>query len=171
MTPMVHIIMGSKSDLEKMSEVSSMLNKLGITNRMSIFSAHRTPKELAAFIEEKVNNEDTCKVVIAGAGKAAALPGDIAAITPKPVIGVPLSGGKYKGVDAVLSIAEMPPGNPVLTMGIDGTKNAAIAAAKIIALSDEKVREKLAQFQKEQKEKVLADNEALQKEQDENPNE
>lgn len=167
MNPKVQIIMGSNSDLEKMRETADMLKKLGISNRMSIFSAHRTPKELAEFIEKNVNNNDTCSVVIAGAGKSAALPGDIAAITPKPVIGIPLSGGKYKGIEAVLSIVEMPPGNPVLTMGIDGTKNAAIAAAKIIALSDENVREKLAEFQNEQKEKVLADNEALQKEQDE----
>lgn len=160
MYPKVEIIMGSKSDLEKMMEVANMLNKLCIHNRLSIYSAHRTPKELSKFIEENVNVSN-CKVVIAGAGMSAALAGAIAAETQIPVIGIPLSGGKFKGVEALLSTIEMPPGNPVLTVGIDATKNAAIAAARIIALNDEKVRENLSKFQKEQKEKVIADNATL----------
>ena len=162
MHPEVEIVMGSKSDLEKMTEVVNMLNKLGVSNRMSIYSAHRTPKELSKFIEEIVN-ASTCKVVIPGAGMSAALAGAIAAETQIPVIGIPLSGGKFKGVEALLSTIEMPPGNPVLTVGIDATKNAAIAAARIIALNNEKVSENISKFQKEQKEKVITDNATLQK--------
>ena len=157
----VEIVMGSKSDLEKMTDVANMLNKLGIQNRMSIYSAHRTPKELSEFIEKNVNVE-TCKVVIAGAGMSAALAGAIAAETQKPVIGIPLSGGKFKGVEALLSTIEMPPGNPVLTVGVDATKNAAIAAARIIALNDDQVQENLSKFKKEQKEQVIEANVALQ---------
>lgn len=164
MYPKVEIIMGSKSDLEKMKEVANMLSKLGVCNRMSIYSAHRTPKELSEFIEKNVN-VDTCKVVIAGAGMSAALAGVIAAETQKPVIGIPLSGGKFHGVEASLSTIEMPPGNPVLTVGIDATKNAAIAAARIIALEDEEIRKNLFEFQKEQKEKVITDNLTLQQKQ------
>lgn len=162
MFPEVEIVMGSKSDIEKMKEVTAMLNKLDISNRMSIFSAHRTPMELAEFIESVVNVSTTCKVIIAGAGMSAALAGAIAAQTPKPVIGIPLSGGKFKGVEALLSTLEMPPGIPVLVVGVDATKNAAIAAARIIALNDQKVRENLLKFQDEQKQKVISDNKAIQ---------
>ena len=161
MYPKVEIVMGSKSDLEKMKDVSNVLNKLGIPNRMSIYSAHRTPKELSEFIEKSVN-ADNCRVVIAGAGMSAALAGAIAAETQKPVIGIPLSGGKFKGIEALLSTIEMPPGNPVLTVGVDATKNAALAAARIIALNDEKVYENLSEFKKEQKEQVIEANSTLQ---------
>ena len=161
MYPKVEIVMGSKSDLEKMTDVANMLNKLGIQNRMSIYSAHRTPKELSEFIEKSVN-ADNCRVVIAGAGMSAALAGAIAAETQKPVIGIPLSGGKFKGIEALLSTIEMPPGNPVLTVGVDATKNAALAAARIIALNDEKVYENLSEFKKEQKEQVIEANSTLQ---------
>lgn len=161
MYPKVEVIMGSKSDLEKMEQVSNMLTDLGISNRLSIYSAHRTPKELADFIEE-VNKANECKVFIAGAGMSAALAGAIAAETLKPVIGIPLSGGKFKGIEALLSQLEMPPGVPVLVVGVDATKNAAIAAARIIADTDEKVRKNLAEFQSSQNAKVIKDNNALQ---------
>lgn len=162
MNPTVEIVMGSKSDLEKMTQVKDMLNMLEVSCRMSIYSAHRTPKELVEFVEECVNNSDECKVVIAGAGMSAALGGAIAAQTLKPVIAIPLSGGKLKGIEALLSSVEMPPGIPTLTVGIDATKNAALAAARIIALNDENVRESLSIFQKKGKDKVIQDNTSIQ---------
>ena len=159
--PKVEIIMGSSSDLEKMKKVEETLNQLGISNRMSIFSAHRTPAELSDFIKHNVN-VITCEAVIAGAGMSAALAGAIAAETLKPVIGIPLSGGKFKGIEALLSTLEMPPGNPVLVVGVDATKNAALAAARILALHDSEVYKNLALLKSKDRDKVLADNATLQ---------
>ena len=160
----VEIIMGSKSDLSTMEKVATKLNQLGISNHMSIYSAHRTPNELANFIHTEIDGPDSdCEVVIAGAGMSAALAGAIAAETLKPVIGIPLSGGKFHGVEALLSTLEMPPGNPVLTVGVDATNNAALAAARILALTDADVSENLAFFKSEQKDAVLEANAELQK--------
>ncbi len=156
----VAIIMGSSSDLPIMEKAESILDELGIFYKKNIFSAHRTPEELSAFIKE-VDFNPSYKVIIAGAGMSAALAGVIASHTIKPVIGVPLSGGKYHGFEAVLSLSEMPPGIPVLTVGIDAVKNAALAAASIIALEDKEVAEKISAFRLSQKMKVLADNQAL----------
>lgn len=156
----VAIIMGSKSDLDVMVKAQDLLKELKISCSFNIFSAHRTPEELSTFVTE-MDNDDTCEVFIAGAGMSAALAGCIAAHTVKPVISVPLSGGKLKGVESVLSTLEMPPGIPVLSVGIDAAKNAALAAASIIAINDISVRISLRDFREKQKQKVLDDNEWL----------
>ena len=152
--PKVGIIMGSDSDLKVMSKAAVMLEELGIEYEMTIISAHREPDEL---IEWTRGAEDRgIKVMIAGAGMAAALPGMCAALFALPVIGVPLSGKNLDGMDAVFSIMQMPPGVPVATVAIDGAKNAAILAAKILAASDEELLNKLKAYTAEQKEAVKA---------------
>lgn len=156
----VAIIMGSNSDTPIMVKVTDMLDELQIYYSTHIYSAHRTPNELSALITE-INKCDNCKVIIAGAGMSAALSGAIAAQTIKPVIGIPLSGGKFNGVEAVLSTLEMPPGIPVLTVGIDAGKNAALAAASIVALGCKQTADNLTNFRAKQKEKVIAANSEL----------
>ena len=134
MNAQVSIIMGSTSDLPVMKKAADFLNDLEIPFEMLALSAHRTPDEVADFAREA--QARGIKVIIAGAGMAAALPGVIAAITPLPVIGVPLSA-TLQGQDALLSIAQMPPGIPVATTGIDGAMNSAVLATRILALADE----------------------------------
>ncbi len=126
--------MGSTSDLPVMKKAADFLNDMEIPFEMLALSAHRTPDEVADFAREA--QARGIKVIIAGAGMAAALPGVIAAITPLPVIGVPLSA-TLQGQDALLSIAQMPPGIPVATTGIDGAMNSAVLATRILALADE----------------------------------
>ncbi len=133
MKPLVSIIMGSTSDLPVMKKAADFLNTMAVPFEMLALSAHRTPDEVADFAHEAANRG--VKVIIAGAGMAAALPGVIAAITPLPVIGVPLSA-TLQGQDALLSIAQMPPGIPVATTGIDGAMNAAVLAVRILSLAD-----------------------------------
>ncbi len=133
MKPLVSIIMGSTSDLPVMKKAADFLNTMAVPFEMLALSAHRTPDEVADFAHEAANRG--VKVIIAGAGMAAALPGVIAAITPLPVIGVPLSA-TLQGEDALLSIAQMPPGIPVATTGIDGAMNAAVLAVRILSLAD-----------------------------------
>lgn len=162
-TPQIALIMGSKSDADIVKKAADMFDKLEIGYTKHIYSAHRTPDQLKEFIKNNVNC-GTYEVVIAFAGMAAALAGVIAAETMKPVIGVPLSGGKYKGIEALLATIEMPPGIPVLTVGIDAAKNAALAAARIIALNDEGISKKMKEFMEEQSEKVKSDNESIEKE-------
>lgn len=152
--------MGSDSDLKVMSKAADMLEELGISYEMNIISAHREPDELITWARGAVDSG--MKVMIAGAGMAAALPGMCAALTPMPVIGVPLAGSKLDGMDAVFSIMQMPPGVPVATVAIDGAKNAAILAAKILATSDDALLEKLVNYTKEMKEQVEAKNARLQ---------
>lgn len=125
--------MGSTSDLPVMKKAADFLNTMAVPFEMLALSAHRTPDEVADFAHEAANRG--VKVIIAGAGMAAALPGVIAAITPLPVIGVPLSA-TLQGEDALLSIAQMPPGIPVATTGIDGAMNAAVLAVRILSLAD-----------------------------------
>lgn len=125
--------MGSTSDLPVMKKAADFLNTMAVPFEMLALSAHRTPDEVADFAHEAANRG--VKVIIAGAGMAAALPGVIAAITPLPVIGVPLSA-TLQGQDALLSIAQMPPGIPVATTGIDGAMNAAVLAVRILSLAD-----------------------------------
>ncbi len=134
MNAQVSIIMGSTSDLPVMKKAADFLNDMEIPFEMLALSAHRTPDEVADFAREA--QARGIKVIIAGAGMAAALPGVIAAITPLPVIGVPLSA-TLQGQDALLSIAQMPPGIPVATTGIDGAMNSAVLATRILALADE----------------------------------
>ena len=133
--PKVGIVMGSDSDLKVMSKAASMLEKFGIDYEMTIISAHRMPD---VFFEwAKAAEGKGIKVIIAGAGMAAHLPGMCAALFPMPVIGVPMSGKNLDGMDALYSIVQMPPGIPVATVAIDGGMNAAILAAKILAVRND----------------------------------
>lgn len=152
--PKVGIIMGSDSDLKVMSKAAAMLEELGIDYEMTIISAHREPDELIGWTRGAEGRG--VKVIIAGAGMAAALPGMCAALFALPVIGVPLSGKNLDGMDAVFSIMQMPPGVPVATVAIDGGMNAAILAAKILAVSDPELLEKLKAYTQEMKEAVQA---------------
>lgn len=152
--PKVAIVMGSDSDLKVMSKAASMLEKLGIDYEMTIISAHRMPDTF--FEWAKAAEEKGVKVIIAGAGMAAHLPGMCAALFPLPVIGVPMAGSRLDGMDALYSIVQMPPGIPVATVAIDGGVNAAILAAKILAVSDGEVLAKLKAYSGEMKEQVQA---------------
>ncbi len=143
MTPKVSIIMGSTSDLPVMEKACKFLNDLQIPFEVNALSAHRTPDAVEQFA--KGAKERGIKVIIAGAGMAAALPGVIAASTTLPVIGVPIKG-MLDGLDAMLSIIQMPPGIPVATVGVNGAMNAAILATEMIALADEEVAVKLADY-------------------------
>ena len=150
----VGIVMGSDSDMPIMAKAAEILDKFGIDYEMTIISAHREPD---VFFEWAKGAEDRgVKVIIAGAGMAAHLPGMCAALFPMPVVGVPLSGSKLDGMDAVFSIMQMPPGVPVATVAIDGGMNAAIMAAKILAVSDAELLEKLKAYTVEMKETVQA---------------
>ena len=158
--PKVGIIMGSDSDLKVMSKAAVMLEELEIEYEMTIISAHREPDEL---IEWTRGAEDRgIKVMIAGAGMAAALPGMCAALFALPVIGVPLSGKNLDGMDAVFSIMQMPPGVPVATVAIDGAKNAAILAAKMLATGDDELLARLEAYSENLKEQVEAKDQKLQ---------
>lgn len=158
--PQVGIVMGSDSDLKVMAKAAEMLEELGIDYEMAIISAHREPDELIQWVRGAEKRGE--KVLIAGAGMAAALPGMCAALSALPVIGVPLAGSKLDGMDAVFSIMQMPPGIPVATVAIDGAKNAAILAAKILAVGDEKVLAKVKDYGKNLEEQVKAKNARLQ---------
>ena len=143
MTPIVSIIMGSTSDLPVMEKAAKFLEEMQIPFEMNALSAHRTPQEVEQFAREAKGRG--LKVIIAGAGMAAALPGVIAASTTLPVIGVPIKG-MLDGLDAMLSIIQMPPGIPVATVGVNAAQNAAILAAEMIALSDERVAQVVADW-------------------------
>lgn len=150
----VGIVMGSDSDLKVMSKAADMLEELGIEYELTIISAHREPDELIKWTRGAENRD--VKVIIAGAGMAAALPGMCAALFALPVIGVPLSGKNLDGMDAVFSIMQMPPGVPVATVAIDGAKNAAILAAKILAAGDDAILEKIKKYTADMKAQVVA---------------
>jgi len=152
--PKVGIVMGSDSDLKVMSKAAAMLEKLGIDYEMTIISAHREPDVF--FDWAKSAEGKGIKVIIAGAGMAAHLPGMCAALFPMPVVGVPMSSKNLAGEDALFSIVQMPPGIPVATVAIDGGMNAAILAAKILAVSDAELLEKLKAYTTEMKETVQA---------------
>jgi len=138
--PKVGIIMGSKSDMPLMEKASDLLKKFGIGCDITVASAHRTPKKVKSFI---IKAEKDYDLIIAGAGMAAHLPGVIASYTTLPVIGVPLSSKDLGGFDALYSVVQMPPGVPVATVAIGGSKNAAILAAEILALKYPKLKAKL----------------------------
>ena len=143
---LVGIIMGSQSDWEVMKEAKDQLNELSITNEQLIISAHRTPKRILDYAKKSLENG--IKVIIAGAGGAAHLPGMMASHTQIPVIGVPIESTSLNGIDSLLSIVQMPKGIPVATVSIGktGAKNAAILAAEILSLQDEKIRKKLSSW-------------------------
>jgi len=148
--PLVAVVMGSKSDHETMRHAAETLKKLKIPHDVSIHSAHRTPDRLKAYIKNM--EAGGIKVVIAGAGMAAALPGAIAALTPLPVLGVPMESRVMGGLDAILSMVQMPAGIPVGTVAVGraGAVNAALLAAAMLALSDEKIAAALAKFRADQ---------------------
>lgn len=158
MNALVSIIMGSTSDLPVMEKAAKFLDEMEIPFEMNALSAHRTPDEVEVFA--KGASDRGVKVIIAGAGMAAALPGVIAASTTLPVIGVPIKG-MLDGLDAMLSIIQMPPGIPVATVGVNGALNAAILAAEMMALSDKDLAAKLVDYKSGLKNKIVKANEEL----------
>ena len=158
----VAIVMGSTSDLVVMNEAVAVLKKLGVETEVDIVSAHRTPEKLFEF--SKNAHLRGIKVIIAGAGGAAHLPGMVASLSPLPVIGVPVkSRNSIDGWDSVLSILQMPGGVPVATVALDGAQNAGILAAQIIASSNPDLLEKIIEFKESLKDKVIKGAEALKK--------
>jgi 5-(carboxyamino)imidazole ribonucleotide mutase len=160
MEPKVSIIMGSTSDLPVMEKAAKVLNDFKIPFEINALSAHRTPEAVEKFATEAYAKG--IKVIIAGAGMAAHLPGVIAAMTPLPVIGVPINAS-LDGMDALLAIAQMPPGIPVATVAINGAQNAGILAAQIMASGDSELQEQVIQFKESLKEKIVKANEDLSK--------
>ena len=158
MTPIVSIIMGSTSDLPVMDKAAKLLDEMEIPFEINALSAHRTPAEVEQFAASA--QERGIKVIIAAAGMAAALPGVIAANTPLPVIGVPIKG-MLDGLDALLSIVQMPPGIPVATVAVNGAMNAAILAVQMLALTDTAVAARLADYKHNLKNKIVKANEEL----------
>ena len=157
----VAIVMGSDSDMPIMKKAAEFLDQMGIDFEMTIISAHREPD---IFFEWAKGAKDRgVKVIIAGAGKAAHLPGMCAALFPMPVIGIPMKTSDLGGVDSLYSIAQMPSGIPVATVAINGGLNAGILAAKILATSDEKLLEKLEAYSEEMKQSVVEKAEKLDK--------
>lgn len=155
----VGIIMGSDSDLEIMSKAADVLEELGVEYEMTIISAHRMPDIF--FDYAKSAESKGIKVIIAGAGGAAHLPGMAAAIFPMPVVGVPIHTKSLGGVDSLYSIVQMPAGIPVATVAINGGLNAGLLAAKILATSDAELLEKLKKYSEGMKDKVVAKAERL----------
>lgn len=152
--PKIAIIMGSQSDLETMSEAVNLLKEFKADYEVRVLSAHRTPDEVAKFSRDARKNG--IKLIIAGAGGAAALAGVIAAHTTLPVIGVPVETSSLKGMDSLLSIVQMPAGVPVASMAIGkaGARNAAIFALEILGVSDTNIEKKLAKYKKDMADKV-----------------
>lgn len=155
----VAIIMGSLSDLNKVEPAIELLKRFDVDVDVRCYSAHRTPNELSNFINE-INNNKT-EVIIAAAGMAAALPGVIASQTIIPVIGLPISGATLDGMDALLSMVQMPPGIPVATVAINGSKNAAYLALQIIGNKYENIKNKLLSDREEMRKKVLKANDEI----------
>ncbi len=155
---MISIIMGSTSDLPVMEKAAQFLDQMEIPFEMNALSAHRTPSEVEEFARNA--SERGIQVIIAGAGMAAALPGVIAASTSVPVIGVPIKG-MLDGLDAMLSIIQMPPGIPVATVGVNAALNAAILAAQMLSLSDPALAQRLAAYKSGLKQKIVKANEDL----------
>lgn len=158
MTPIVSIIMGSTSDLPVMEKAAKFLDDMDVPFEMNALSAHRTPAEVESFARNA--KARGIRVIIAGAGMAAALPGVIAASTTVPVIGVPIKG-MLDGLDAMLSIIQMPPSIPVATVGVNGAQNAAILAVEMLALADEALAKRLEQYKDGLKEKIVKANAEL----------
>ena len=158
MTPLVSIIMGSTSDLPVMEKAAKFLDELEIPFEMNALSAHRTPAEVERFAREAEGRG--LRVIIAAAGMAAALPGVIAANTTLPVIGVPIKG-MLDGLDALLSIVQMPPGIPVATVGVNGAQNAAVLACETLALTDENLAARMREYKKGLAQKIVKANQEL----------
>jgi 5-(carboxyamino)imidazole ribonucleotide mutase len=158
MEPKVSIIMGSTSDLDVMAKAAQLLDEFEIPFEMNALSAHRTPDEVEKFAKSaKVRG---VKVIIAGAGMAAHLPGVIAAMTPLPVIGVPIKAS-LEGFDSILSIVQMPPGIPVATVAVNGAMNAGILAVQMMATGDAELMQKMIQYKETLKQKIVKANKEL----------
>lgn len=151
--PVVGIIMGSDSDLPVMQAAADALDELGVAYEMTIVSAHRTPGRLYDYAQSAVDRG--LRVIVAGAGGAAHLPGMAAALTPLPVIGVPVKTSSLSGQDSLLSIVQMPAGVPVATVAINGARNAGILAAQILGASDPALRDRIVAFKRDLESMVL----------------
>jgi len=160
MKPIVSIIMGSTSDLPVMEKAAAFFESMEIPFEMNALSAHRTPAEVEKFASEAAGRG--IKVIIAGAGMAAHLPGVIAAMTPLPIIGVPIKAS-LDGMDALLAIVQMPPGIPVATVAINGALNAAILSTQMMATNDKELFAKTVKYKEELKGKIMKANEDLSK--------
>jgi 5-(carboxyamino)imidazole ribonucleotide mutase len=160
MKPLVSIIMGSTSDLPVMEKAAQVLNDFKIPFEMNALSAHRTPDEVEKFAKGAAGRG--IKVIIAAAGMAAHLPGVIAAMTPLPVIGVPIKAS-LEGLDSIFSILQMPPGIPVATVGVNAAQNAGILAAQIIGTGDKAVMKEVVNYKESLKKKIVEANEELKK--------
>jgi 5-(carboxyamino)imidazole ribonucleotide mutase len=158
MEPIVSIIMGSTSDLPVMEKAAEILNSFRIPFEMNALSAHRTPEEVEKFAKNAMVRG--IKVIIAAAGMAAHLPGVIAAMTPLPVIGVPIKAS-LEGLDSIFSILQMPPGIPVATVGVNAAQNAGILAAQIIATGDKEIMKEVVKYKESLKKKIVQANEEL----------
>ncbi|MDO9340998.1 MAG: 5-(carboxyamino)imidazole ribonucleotide mutase [Bacteroidales bacterium] len=158
MEPIVSIIMGSTSDLPIMEKAAEILNNFRIPFEMNALSAHRTPEEVEKFAKNAASRG--IKVIIAAAGMAAHLPGVIAAMTPLPVIGVPIKAS-FEGLDSIFSILQMPPGIPVATVGVNAAQNAGILAAQIIATGDDAIMKEVVKYKESLKKKIVQANEEL----------
>ncbi|MBY0424669.1 MAG: 5-(carboxyamino)imidazole ribonucleotide mutase [Cytophagales bacterium] len=162
MKAVVGIIMGSQSDLKVMSEAADILDELGVPYELTVVSAHRTPDRMFSYAKEA--SDRGIKVIVAGAGGAAHLPGMVASLCTLPVIGVPVkSSNSIDGWDSILSILQMPPGIPVATVALNGAKNAGILAAQIVAVADPSLQTKLAKYKSALREKVEQSIEAIDK--------
>ncbi len=162
MNPKVSIIMGSTSDLPIMEQAAKLLDEFEIPFEINALSAHRTPDQAMAFARNAAGRG--IRVIIAGAGGAAHLPGVVAALTPLPVIGVPIKASiSIDGWDSILSILQMPPGIPVATVGLDGARNAGILAAQILGTGEPEVLEKMLKFKESLASKIVKANEELKK--------
>jgi 5-(carboxyamino)imidazole ribonucleotide mutase len=157
--PLVGILMGSDSDWPTMKAAADVCAQFGIASEAKVISAHRTPKDLEQYAGKA--HERGLRVIIAGAGGAAHLPGVTAAFTTLPVIGVPMESRSLKGLDSLLSIVQMPPGVPVATVGIGAAKNAGILAAQILAVGNERLQKALANFKKKLAEESRAKNKTI----------
>lgn len=158
----VAVVMGSDSDLPVMKKAFAVLDDFGVSYDAALASAHRTPEKLSRFVADE--EKKGASVFIAGAGMAAALPGVVASLTTKPVVGIPLSGAKLDGMDALLSIVQMPSGMPVATVAIDGAKNAALLAIQMGALSDDGLAAKYRTYREDMARAIYEKDEKLQKE-------
>jgi 5-(carboxyamino)imidazole ribonucleotide mutase len=159
--PIVGIIMGSDSDLPIMKEAAEMLEQFGVEYEIKIVSAHRTPKLMYDYAQSAIGRG--IKIIIAGAGGSAHLPGMVASLTPLPVIGVPIQTKALNGVDSLYSIVQMPPGIPVATVAINGAKNAGLLAAKILGTSDKTIQKKVQHFSENLEQIILKKSATLEK--------
>ncbi|HYC93065.1 MAG TPA: 5-(carboxyamino)imidazole ribonucleotide mutase [Thermoanaerobaculia bacterium] len=157
----VLIIMGSDSDAEVMSQAATALDELGVPYEFTVASAHRSPERAKQIVTDAEANG--CAVMIAGAGMAAHLPGVVASLTTRPVIGVPLASGALNGLDALYAIVQMPPGMPVATVAIGGARNAGILAAQIIATADAELAAKMKETRRAMAEQVAAKSKKVEK--------